>query len=60
MAAARKMGADGVAELDVNFDPAVPLRWSADPFKWSITIRMTGMAWRLPDDDPVPTPGGDH
>ena len=50
------MGADGIAELDVNYDPAVPVRWAVDPLKWSVTIRMQGMAWRLPDDDPLPTP----
>ena len=47
---ARRMEADGVANIRVEYRPASFFRFSIFPIPdWSATITMTGMAFKMPD-----------
>ncbi len=59
---AKKMNADGVADIKIEYHPASFWRFSPFPLPdWSASITMTGMAFRMPDPaaafwKPQPTP----
>lgn len=61
---ALSMGADGVADIEVDFHPASFFRFSIFPIPdWSASITMTGMAFKMGDPAaafwkprPAPTP----
>ncbi|MEM7203445.1 MAG: hypothetical protein AAF628_24490 [Planctomycetota bacterium] len=52
---AKQLGADGIADLRVVYEPASLLKFAAFPIPdWSASISVTGMAYRLPHNPAYP------
>ena len=46
---AREMGADGVADIDVEYRTPAFFQLGDNPFPWTAAVQMTGEAYRIPD-----------
>ena len=48
VAEARKLGADGIAHLQISYKPASLIGFETwpIPFPWVATVSLTGMAWK--------------
>ena len=53
---AAELGADGVADLRIEYEPASLIKFAAFPIPdWTASIAITGLAYRLPDNPAYPS-----